>query len=159
ALSDLISQAEAASIAPLSDVVQATMEELCFLGRRRPTPWKIYPDTASTISEAITEGSQPAFWRFTAISDESKPGHGSHTVKVFGSTIVQVAPDTASIAVAVSRLEQKPEAAFSNARKGAQAVSCYLQKARMTDFGSSRITLSQEIRYTSGESRFASYQA
>lgn len=80
-------------------------------------------------------------------------------VRVFGSAIVRVAPDTATIVVAVSRIEQKPETAFSNAREAAQAVNTYLHKAGVKDFGSSRVTLSQEYRYTNGENGFVGYQA
>ena len=83
----------------------------------------------------------------------------THGVKVFGSAVLRVAPDTASIVVAVSRLEQKPEVAFSKAREGAQGVTAYLHKAGVKDFGSSRVTLSQEFRYTNGENKFAGYQA
>ncbi len=80
------------------------------------------------------------------------------TVKVFGSAVLRVAPDTASIVVAVSRLEQKPETAFAKAREGAQGVTAYLHKTGIKDFGSSRVTLSQEFRYTNGESKFVGYQ-
>src|SRR5215212_2865271 len=80
-------------------------------------------------------------------------------VKVFGSAVVRVAPDTASIVVAVSRLEPKPEAAFAKAREGAQGVTAYLHKAGVQDFGSSRVTLSQEFRYANGENKFVGYQA
>jgi len=80
-------------------------------------------------------------------------------VKVFGSAVVRVAPDTASIVVAVARIEQKPEAAFTAARNGAQAVNVSLHKAGIKDFGSSRVTLSQEFRYNGGESRFIGYKA
>ena len=80
-------------------------------------------------------------------------------VKVFGSAVVRVAPDTASIAVAVCRIDPKPEAAFSKAREGAQGVTTYLHNAGVKDFGSSRVTLSQEFRYTNGESKFVGYQA
>jgi uncharacterized protein YggE len=80
-------------------------------------------------------------------------------VKVFGSAVVRVVPDIASIVVAVSRLEQKPEAAFSKTRDGAQGVAAYLHKAGVKDFGSSRVTLSQEFRYTNGVNKFAGYQA
>jgi uncharacterized protein YggE len=82
-----------------------------------------------------------------------------HGVKVFGSAVLRVAPDTASIVVAVSRLEQKPEAAFSKAREGAQGITAYLHKAGIKDFGSSRVTLSQEFRYTNSESKLVGYQA
>jgi uncharacterized protein YggE len=93
------------------------------------------------------------------MGDENKGAHATRSVKVFGSAVLRVAPDTASIVVAVSRLEQKPEAAFTKAREGAQAVNAYLHKTGVKDFGSSRVTLSQEYRYTNGENRFAGYQA
>jgi uncharacterized protein YggE len=80
-------------------------------------------------------------------------------VKVFGSAVVRVAPDTASIVVAVSRVEQKPEAAFAKAREGAKGVTAYLHKTGIKEFGSSRVTLSQEFRYASGENKFIVYQA
>lgn len=91
--------------------------------------------------------------------DENKAVCATHSVKVFGSAVLRVAPDTASIVVAVSRLEQKPETAFSKAREGAQAVNAYLHKSGVKDFGSSRVTLTQEYRYTNGENRFVGYQA
>lgn len=90
---------------------------------------------------------------------ESSPIRISGGVKVFGSAIVRVTPDIASIVIAVSRLEKQPKDAFTNARRGAQAVQAYLQRSGVKDFGSSRITLSQESRYSNGESRFVGYQA
>src|SRR5687767_2265219 len=80
-------------------------------------------------------------------------------VRVFGSAVIRVAPDIATILVGVSRLAQKPETAFAEARKAAQAVAAYLQRRGTQDFGSSRVTLSQEFRYTSGEQRFVGYAA
>lgn len=93
------------------------------------------------------------------MNDDGNPVRTTHGVRVFGSAVVRVAPDTASILVAVSRIEQKPEAAFAKARKAAQAVNAYLREAGVKDFGSSRVTLSQEFRYTNGENRFVGYQA
>jgi uncharacterized protein len=83
----------------------------------------------------------------------------SQGVKVFGSAVVRVSPDTASIVVAVSRTEKRPEAAFSKAREGARAVNEFLRKCLIPDFGSSRVSLSQELRYTNGESQFVGYKA
>jgi uncharacterized protein YggE len=91
--------------------------------------------------------------------DDDNPIRITHGVRVFGSAVVRVAPDTASIAVAVSRIEQKPEAAFRKAREAAQHVNAYLHNAGVQDFGSSRVTLSQEYRYANGENRFYGYQA
>jgi len=93
------------------------------------------------------------------MSDDGNPVRTIQGVKVFGSAVVRVTPDTASILIAVSRTEQKPETAFAKAREAAQAVNGYLRKAGIQDFGSSRITLSQIFRYTNGENRFVGYQA
>lgn len=83
----------------------------------------------------------------------------SNGIKVFGSSLVRVAPDIASILVAVSRLEQEPKDAFTNAHAGAKAVHDYLTSANITEVGSSRVTLTEEHRYDRGESHFAGYKA
>ena len=81
------------------------------------------------------------------------------SVKVFGSAVARVSPDTASIIVAVSQTEQEPEKAFTKAREGVQAVNAFLRESAIQEFGSSRVSLSRESRYTSGESRFVGYKA
>ena len=81
------------------------------------------------------------------------------SVKVFGSAIIHVVPDTASIVIAVSRLEQTPRDAFLKARHGAEAVNAWLQKAGIKEFGESRVSLAQEYKYTNNEHRFAGYRA
>jgi uncharacterized protein YggE len=91
--------------------------------------------------------------------ESDKPEPSRHGVRVFGSAVIRVAPDIATVLVGVSRLEQQPEPAFAAARKAAQAVGAYLQRRGMQDFGSSRITLSQEFGYADGEQRFAGYAA
>lgn len=88
--------------------------------------------------------------------DSNRTGRG---VKVFGSAVIRVAPDIATISVAVSRLEQKPEPAFSKAREGALAVSTYLHQTGIKDFGSSRVSLHQEFKYRDGENKFIGFRA
>ncbi len=83
----------------------------------------------------------------------------SSEIKVFGSAIARVAPDTASIVVAVTRLEKRPKDAFAKAHDGARAVHDYLKSAAIEDVRSSRITLTQEHQYRNGEERFLGYQA
>jgi uncharacterized protein YggE len=95
----------------------------------------------------------------SAMGDDHTDIRALPSVKVFGSAVARVSPDTASIVVAVSRTEQKPETAFAKAREGAQGVSAFLRKSAIQDFGSSRVTLSREFRYTSGENRFVGYKA
>lgn len=80
-------------------------------------------------------------------------------INVFGSSIVRVEPDVASLKFTVSRLKQHPKEAFQDAREGAQGVRAYLARAEVGDVGSSRITLSQSFRYTGGEHRFVGYTA
>src|SRR4051794_3881798 len=91
--------------------------------------------------------------------DRQEPERTRHGVRVFGSAVIRVAPDIATVLVGVSCLEQQPEPAFAAARKAAQSVGAYLQRRGMQDFGSSRITLSQEFRYANGEQRFVGYAA
>lgn len=80
-------------------------------------------------------------------------------ISTFGSSIARVEPDIASLRFAVSRLEQRPKDAFRQAREAAKAVRTYLGQAKMSDVGSSRITLGQSFRYIDGEQRFIGYTA
>lgn len=80
-------------------------------------------------------------------------------VTVFGSAVLRVAPDVVSISCAVSRIEKKPDAAFAQARKGAQSVHECLSKLKVAEFGASRITLAQEHRYIKDQEKFLGYEA
>jgi uncharacterized protein len=80
-------------------------------------------------------------------------------VNVFGSSIVRVEPDIASLTFAVTRLADHPKDAFRQAREGAQSVHAALAQLKVSDVGSSRITLSQTFRFTGGEERFIGYTA
>jgi hypothetical protein len=51
-------------------------------------------------------------------------------ISVFGSALLRVSPDFATIRAAVTRLEEKPSEAFTKARKGAQAVTSFLPKLK-----------------------------
>ncbi|MGA2232969.1 MAG: SIMPL domain-containing protein [Tepidisphaeraceae bacterium] len=83
----------------------------------------------------------------------------SSGVRVFGSSIIRVSPDTATISVAVSRLEKDPKKAFGAARQAAAAVQSYLSKQNLDGFGSSRITLLQEHQFIQSERRLIGYRA
>lgn len=80
-------------------------------------------------------------------------------INAFGSAIIRVDPDIASLNFAVSRLEQQPKEAFRVAHLGARAVRDFLTQAKIKDVGASRITLSQTSRYSNGETRFVGYTA
>jgi uncharacterized protein YggE len=84
---------------------------------------------------------------------------GREGVTVLGSAVLRVPPDMAAVVVAVTRVEQKPDAAFTKAREAAQSVTAYLHRAGVQDFGSSRAALANEFRQTGGERKFVGYQA
>jgi uncharacterized protein YggE len=78
-------------------------------------------------------------------------------VNVFGSAIVRVEPDIASLQMTVSRLDMKPKKAFQQTREAASQVQTFLQKAKFEEAGFSQITLSQSYKYSGGENRFMGY--
>ena len=80
-------------------------------------------------------------------------------VTVFGSAVLRVEPDIASLNFTVSRLEQHPKDAFAATREAVQHVSNYLVGIGIEDVGSSRIRLSQSFRHISGERKFVGYEA
>ncbi|HEX5245353.1 MAG TPA: SIMPL domain-containing protein [Tepidisphaeraceae bacterium] len=81
-------------------------------------------------------------------------------VTVFGSWMMRVQPDSATVQAGVSRIAAEPKTAFAEARAAAGEVQKFLKDAGpFGDFGSSRITLAQETRFVQGEHRFIGYQA
>lgn len=80
-------------------------------------------------------------------------------ISVFGSALLRVPPDSATIRAAITRLDEKPSEAFSKARKAAQSVTGFLRKAQIKESGLSRISLSQEYRFSNNEKRPIGYVA
>jgi uncharacterized protein len=80
-------------------------------------------------------------------------------VSVFGSALLKVSPDSATIRAAITRLEEKPSDAFAKARKAAQSVTIFLRKSQIKESGLSRISLAQEYRFTNNERRPIGYVA
>lgn len=91
--------------------------------------------------------------------DNSQPISTPFGVSVFGSALLRVTPDVASLHFSVSRIETQPKAAFESARKATNAVREFLRKSGISEVGSSRVTLSQEFKYSGGEQRFVGYGA
>jgi uncharacterized protein YggE len=91
--------------------------------------------------------------------DNSLAIQNPYGVSVFGSALLQVSPDSALITTSVTRLEKKTSDSFSKAKAGARAVSDFLRQAGVEAFGMSRISLSQESRFSGGEHRFLGYKA
>ena len=82
-----------------------------------------------------------------------------YTVTTFGSAIVRVSPDQATLRFAVARTEKNPGDAFQKAREAAGKVQTYLKEAGQADFGSSRIQLQEEIVFDQGVRRVDGYTA
>jgi uncharacterized protein YggE len=83
-------------------------------------------------------------------------------VSVFGSHILRVDPDYATLELAVTRLAMKPEPAFLEARQGAQTVRAALAAAKVPDrdLRTSQITLVQEYEHVGGSTRkFIGYRS
>jgi uncharacterized protein YggE len=82
-----------------------------------------------------------------------------HGITVFGSSIIRVEPDIAQLSFTVSQVKDHPKQAFQKARTVAERVHEFLHDARIEEVQSSRIQLSEEIRYVSGEHQFLGYSA
>lgn len=80
-------------------------------------------------------------------------------LNVFGSALLRVVPDVASINLSVSATQMQPTAAFAETRKNARAVREYFANANVNDVQSSRITLSQEWEYSGGRRKRQGYTA
>src|SRR5262245_30057129 len=81
-------------------------------------------------------------------------------VKVFGSAILRVEPDVASLQFAVSRQAKQPRDAFLETHKAVKGVRAYLVKAGAAgDVAASRINLSRTFEYTSGRQQPTGYSA
>ncbi|MEM8533280.1 MAG: SIMPL domain-containing protein [Chloroflexota bacterium] len=88
-----------------------------------------------------------------------KSTQSTNRIIVFGSAILRVDPDVASLAFAVTRTEQHPREAFQHVREAVQQVRSFLVQMAIEEVGSSRISLNQSFRFVSGENRFLGYEA
>ena len=80
-------------------------------------------------------------------------------INVFGSSLIRVEPDIASLNFAVTHLAKHPKEAFSEVRTLAQQVREYLSQAQIHDVSSSHISLSEERGFGSNSDRFLGYLA
>ena len=81
-------------------------------------------------------------------------------VTTFGSTVIRVDPDIASIQFAVSRMESHPKDSFKSVREASKNVADYLQRANFKkETSSSRISLSQTWEFIGGTRKFIGYTA
>jgi hypothetical protein len=80
-------------------------------------------------------------------------------ISVYGSAVLKVSPDSASIAAAVKCLEDKPEDAFAGAKSAARSVAEFLDKSELGEFSASRISIMEHRRFLGGENHFLGCQA
>jgi uncharacterized protein YggE len=81
------------------------------------------------------------------------------TVKVFGSAVLRVEPDLASLQFAVSRQSKKPKDAFRETHEAVKVVRAYLSQAGIGNVAASRISLARSYEYSGGRSQPSGYQA
>ena len=84
-------------------------------------------------------------------------------INVFGSSLIRVEPDIASLTFSVSHLAQHPKEAFNEVRSMAHNVRTYLAQLSISEVSSSRISLSEERDfervYGSNRHRLLGYSA
>lgn len=85
--------------------------------------------------------------------------HNPVGINVFGSALIRVEPDFASLNFSVSHLAQHPKDAFREVRAKAQEVRAYLAQAQISEVSSSHISLAEETEYTNGKNRMIGYSA
>jgi uncharacterized protein YggE len=85
--------------------------------------------------------------------------HNPFGITVFGSAIIRVEPDVASLTLGVTSLKTRPRDAFGETRAGAAKVRKYLAQAGIEEVATSRISLAQKHRYNGGENHFVGYMA
>ena len=81
------------------------------------------------------------------------------SVKVFGSAVLRVEPDVASLEFSVGRKAKQPRDAFRETHQSAGAVRAYLARAGVGDVAASRITLVQTFEYSAGKQQPTGYLA
>jgi uncharacterized protein YggE len=82
-------------------------------------------------------------------------------VNVFGSCVVRVKPDYATLAFAVTRSTEKPGDAFAQTRKAAEDIRAFLSRSDIApaDVQSSRATLRHSMHRIGEKVEFVGYQA
>ncbi len=80
-------------------------------------------------------------------------------INVFGSALIRIEPDLASLNFAVTHLAKHPKDAFAEVRAKAQTVRAYLAQAEISEVSSSHISLAEETEYANGKNRLMGYLA
>jgi uncharacterized protein YggE len=90
----------------------------------------------------------------------SQAVHRPFGVTTYGSTIIRVEPDIASVHFAISRTAKHPKESFQIVREASRKLTDYLQSANFKkETSSARISLSQEWEYKASSRQFVGYTA
>ena len=113
---------------------------------REPYRWRGFEQVSKVLGEPRAE-------RMT----DAKLQSG---VKVFGSAILRVEPDVASLRFAVSRQAKQPKDAFQETHKAVKGVRSYLAQAGADgDIAASRVNLSRTFEYINNRQQATGYSA
>jgi uncharacterized protein YggE len=80
-------------------------------------------------------------------------------VKVFGSAVLRVEPNTASLQFAVARQGKQPKDAFRETHQAVKNVRAYLNQVQAGDIAASRITLSRTYEHVNQRQQPTGYSA
>jgi uncharacterized protein YggE len=85
--------------------------------------------------------------------------HSPLGITVFGSSLIRVSPDIATLNFSVSHLADHPKDAFRLTHERVQAVRNYLSQTQVEEVSTSRIALEESYRNVKGEYKFVGYEA
>jgi len=88
-----------------------------------------------------------------------KQNHFKTGITCFGSSIIRVAPDFASLTIEVGVVDKKPKIAFSKTRETARKLNEFLQTWEKVDSRSSNISLREEQEHIGGSWKHVGYRA
>lgn len=88
--------------------------------------------------------------------EKSKPIEG---IVCFGSAVIRVNPDFASLIFEIAIVDKKPQIAFSKAKDVSKQLNKVLQAWQKVESRSSNLKLSQEREHSNGVWRYVGYRA
>jgi uncharacterized protein YggE len=80
-------------------------------------------------------------------------------VKVFGSAVLRVGPDIASLQFTVGRQAKRPRDAFHETHEAMKAVRAFLGQVQINEVAESRITLTRAFEYVGNRQQPTGYYA
>lgn len=80
-------------------------------------------------------------------------------ITCFGSAVVRVAPDFASMTIEVGHVDGNPKAAFSKTKEAARKLNTFLQAWQKIDSRSSQVSLREEQEYVNNRWKHVGYRA